>query len=143
MRWRVWGRSVIGGLAFVVALLALGACTTNRPLTGPPGLAAGDARNARHVTEFREAGEVALRDGRFAEPAAEGSASMLITVRLLERPDGTPFARAPRLPVTRRFALRAGALGRVDLSVAEWCSAPRFATPTPGVPVSCGRPGAP
>ena len=166
-------------LAGVAVFLTLGGCETREPA----GLDAGAARDATYVTEFRDAGHVTLRDGEFAEPVAEGSASMLpvrlelvatgdldgngsadiaavlvthpggsgvfstlhglveragrlhhagsvllgdrvhvrsvridgaiVTVRLLDRPDAAPFARAPSVPVTRRFAVRNGGLVEV------------------------------
>ena len=77
----------------------------------PAGLGADDARSATYATKCRDSGELALRD-RIRVPSVVID-DAVITVRLLDRPAGTPFARAPSLPLTRRFALRAGML--VDL----------------------------
>ena len=70
-------RSILRALASAVALHAVGACATRYTRDRVPGLDTDDARNATYATEFRDAGELTLRDGRFEEPAAPGSAAML------------------------------------------------------------------
>ena len=71
----------IRGLVAAAGLLALGGCAATERLPASAGLDADAARNATYITEFRDAGHLTLRDGRFSEPVAEGSASML-TVNL-------------------------------------------------------------
>ena len=74
---RQW--AVAGLLAVAVLPWTLSGCALfEGRVFGPPSLSSGDLENAEYMSEFVSGGKARLRDGRYREKAAPGSASEVV-----------------------------------------------------------------